>query len=275
MPEKLDDSSVLALTKDGEDALHEAGTTLEPRHLQALVLIDGESTVAQVLGRAPDAPEDVLRSSLAELVARGFVSAHDHSTSDALDPGDFFTTAVAHADAMEPGEEDHAEALATAEFLHQNGYSVNVARRPKVKHRFSRERRPMVLVVDDDPDICSLLRTYLKMEGFETRSAANRDEIVAEMHRAPLPDLVLLDVWLTDVNGFDVLARMRQHPVLKDLPVIMLTGEATREAVLRGIMGGADGYITKPFDIHHMVRAVKAVLGLSSDPNAQDWDYSL
>lgn len=275
MPPTLDDSAILALTNVGEHDLHEAGTTLEPRHLQALVLIDGETTVAQVLKRAQDKPPDALRKTLEELVEKGYVSALDHSASDALDAGDFFTSAATHAEAAEPGEEDHAEALATAEFLHQNGYSVNVARRPKVKHRFPKGRRPMVLVVDDDPDICSLLGTYLRMEGFETRSAASRDEIVAELRRAPLPDLVLLDVWLPDVNGFDVLARMRQHPVLKGLPVIMLTGDATREAVLKGIMGGADGYITKPFDIHHMVRAVKAVLGLTSDPNAQDWDYSL
>lgn len=275
MPPTLDEHAILALTNVGEHDLHEAGTALEPRHLQALVLIDGETTVEQVLNRAPDTPPDELRKTLEELVEKGFVCALDHSATDALDAGDFFTSSVAHADAVEPGEEDHAEALAAADFLHQNGYCVNVVRRPKAKHRFSKGRRPMVLVVDDDPDICSLLRTYLKMEGFETRSAANRDEIVAELRRAPLPDLVLLDVWLTDVNGFDVLARMRQHPVLKGLPVIMLTGEATREAVLRGIMGGADGYITKPFDIHHMVRAVKAVLGLSTDPNAQDWDYSL
>jgi len=270
-----DEGAILALTKKGEHDMHEAGTTLEPRHLQLLVLIDGEASVAEVLRRAQGTPEEVLRTSLAELIDKGYVSALEHSAIDALDPGDFFTSAVANADAVEPGEEDHAEALATAEFLRQNGYCINVARRPKEKRSHPRGRRPMVLVIDDDPDICSLLQTYLKMEGFGTRIAGNRDEIVAELRRAPLPDLVLLDVWLPDVNGFDVLARMRQHPMLGNLPVIVLTGEATREAALKGILGGADGFITKPFDIHHMVRAVKAVLGIASDGNAQDWDYSL
>jgi two-component system OmpR family response regulator len=87
--------------------------------------------------------------------------------------------------------------------------------------------------------------------------------------------LVLLDVWLTDVNGFDILNKMRQHPVLKKLPVIMLTAEATREAVLKGILGGADGYITKPFQIHPLVKAVKTVLGMKHDPHDIDWDYTL
>lgn len=275
MPPTLDDSAVLALTNVGEHDLHEAGTTLEARHLQALVLIDGQTTVAQVLRRAQDTPPDALRKTLEELVAKGYVSALDHSASDALDPGDFFTSGVAHAAAAESGGAADAEAAATMEFLHHNGYCVNVARRPKVKRELPGDHKPTVLVIDDDPDIASLLQTYLKMEGFASRAAANRAEILAELRRSPLPDLVLLDVGLPDANGFDILHKMREHPVLKGLPVIMLTGEATREGVIKGILGGADGYITKPFDIHHMVRAVKAVLGLSTDPNAQDWDYSL
>lgn len=60
----------------------------------------------------------------------------------------------------------------------------------------------------------------------------------------------------------DILARTRQHTVLKNMPVIMLTAEATREAVLHGLKGGADGYVTKPFEAEGLVTAVKAFLGL-------------
>jgi CheY-like chemotaxis protein len=275
MPPTLDESAILALTGDGEHELHEAGTTLEPRHLQVLVLIDGHATVAQVRRRARDTPPDLFGKSLAELIDRGFVSAHAESPSDALDPGDFFTSGVARTVAVEPGGQVDVEAAATTEFLRQNGYYVNVARRPAAKREGLEGHKPTVLVIDDDPDICGLLRTYLKMEGFDTRSAGNREEILAELRRSPLPDLVMLDVLLPDANGFDILHKMRQHPVLKRLPTIMLTGEATREAVLKGILGGADGYITKPFDIHHMVRAVKAVLGLEHKSGGHDWDYSL
>ncbi len=70
-----------------------------------------------------------------------------------------------------------------------------------------------------------------------------------------MPDLILLDVQLPDGNGFDILARMRQHPVLKNMPVIMLTAEATRESVLRGLQLGADGYVTKPFEPDVLVSA--------------------
>jgi two-component system OmpR family response regulator len=119
-----------------------------------------------------------------------------------------------------------------------------------------------VLVIEDDPHLAGLLKHVLTAEGFEVRTAGNREEIVAQMRRPPLPDLVLLDVVLPDANGFDVLLRIRQHPALKTIPVVMLTAQATRDAVLKGLSGGADGYITKPFRIEVLAKAVAAVLGL-------------
>jgi DNA-binding response OmpR family regulator len=100
------------------------------------------------------------------------------------------------------------------------------------------------------------------MEGFRSLGAHNRDEIMAALRTPPPPDLILLDVQMPDANGFDLLTRMRQHPLLKNMPVVMLTAEATRESVLRGLQGGADGYITKPFEPDVLMTAVKAVLGL-------------
>lgn len=271
----FDDKTVLALTREGERELREPGTTLAPAQLEALVLIDGQSNAAQVVKRSSNVAPDVLRASLSELIGKGLVSVVADAAHDTLDPGDFFTMEPAHTIISEAGEQVQAEADADTEFLRRNGYCVNMARRPAVERKPVDDRKLMVFIVDDDPDICNLLQMYLKLEGFDTCTAANREEIVTVFRRAPLPDLVLLDVWLTDVNGFDVLAKMRQHPVLKKLPVIMLTAEATRAAVLRGILGGADGYITKPFQIHPLVKAVKTVLGLKHDPKNQDWDYSL
>jgi CheY-like chemotaxis protein len=90
-----------------------------------------------------------------------------------------------------------------------------------------------ILAIDDDPNVCTLTKMYLKLEGLRTRMATNRAEIVAAFRQAPLPDLVLLDVGLPDVNAFDVLAKLRQHPVLKNVPVIMVTASATRELSIR------------------------------------------
>lgn len=267
----LGDTAILELTKNGERELREPGTKLAPAQLEALVLIDGHSTIEQVVKRAHSVTPDMLRASLSELIKKGFVCVV--KVGDALDPGDFFTLEPAPIATSDVGEQVQAEA--DAELLRRNGYCVNMARSPAVKQERPAGHKLIVLVIDDDPDISNLLQMYLKLEGFGTRTAGNRDEIIAAFRHTPLPDMVLLDVWMPDVNGFDVLTRMRQHPVLKGLPVIMLTAEATRGAVLKGIMGGADGYITKPFQIHPLVKAIKTVLGLKFDPKGQDWDFSL
>ena len=94
------------------------------------------------------------------------------------------------------------------------------------------------------------------------RMAAGKDEIVAALRIAPKPDAVLLDVTLPDVDGFEVLSRLKQHPVLKTVPVIVMTAKATSEAVIQGLVRGADGYITKPFDVDIISSAIKSVLGL-------------
>lgn len=271
----FDDNTILALTRNGERELSVPGTALAPIQLEVLILIDGHSTVAQVIKRARNIAPDVLRASLKDLIGKGFVSVDTNPAYDALDPGDFFTPSAARTATTEVGEQISAEADADTEFLRRNGYCVNMARRPEIERKRDDGRKPMVLIIDDDPDICGLLQMYLKLEEFDTSTATNRDEIVTALRRTPLPDLVLLDVWMADANGFDVLTKMRQHPALKNLPVIMLTAEATRAAVLKGLLGGADGYITKPFQIHPLVKAIKTVLGLKHNPKDQDWDYSL
>ena len=73
---------------------------------------------------------------------------------------------------------------------------------------------------------------------------------------------MLLDVVLPDADGFDILARLRQDPARRDLPIILVTGHTTREGVMRGLAGGADGYITKPIQYEALANGVKSVLGL-------------
>jgi CheY-like chemotaxis protein len=107
-----------------------------------------------------------------------------------------------------------------------------------------------------------LVRALMAGEGFEVSVAANRDEVVAGLRQPHLPDVVILDVMLPDVNGFDILQKLKAHPALKAVPVIMLTADAARESVMRGLAGGADGYITKPFEREKLLGGVRAVLGL-------------
>ncbi len=263
----LDDRAVITLTNRGEQALLEPGTTLTPPQLEALVLIGGSSTVSKILKRAPHSmPHDVLRVSLNELIERKYISANNELADNIIDPGDFFIPDKTSTTIPELGEQVHARIDADAEFLRQNGYYVSLVRKTAVQPSRAEGQKLSVLVVEDDPEILKLLQIFLTFEGFETRIASNRDEIVAAFRAPPLPDLVLLDIRLPDTNGFDVLASVRRHPAMKTLPVIMLTAEATREAVLKGLVGGADGFVTKPFQIDRLVKAVKTVLGLRQGP---------
>ena len=273
--ERLEDGAVLSITPEGETELSEPGTTLTAAQLEVLILMDGQCTLGQLTKRARRAAKPELRDNLQELIARNLVRVLSEPGGTFIEPGDFFTLkAPAPATAL-PGAQA-ASALADADlaFLRRNGYCVNIARRGESRKRPDGSNLS-VLIVDDDPDIGALLRKYLKLEGLDTRTVATGAEIEAALRRRPLPDLVLLDIGLANLDGFHVLAKMREHPVLRKVPVIMLTATANREVVLKGILAGADGHVTKPFRIHPMVRAVKAVLGLDYDPNEQDWDLSL
>ena len=121
--------------------------------------------------------------------------------------------------------------------------------------------KPSILVVDDDPNIARLAQLYLEKEGFETRTADRGDTALEEFRRLP-PDLVLLDVMLPGMDGFEVLKAIRKSG---SIPVIMVTArDETIDKVL-GLELGADDYITKPFDGKEMVARVRAVLRRSRE----------
>ena len=118
-----------------------------------------------------------------------------------------------------------------------------------------------ILVVEDDDGSALVIEKALQAYGCQTRRARNLSEIVEALAVKPFPHLVLLDVMLPDANGFDVLNRIRQHPALGKLPVMILTSLGERKHVTRGLMLGANGYITKPVPPSTLLEAIEAVLG--------------
>ena len=118
-----------------------------------------------------------------------------------------------------------------------------------------------ILVVEDDDGTALVIEKALHTYGCQTRRARNRLEIGEAIGAKPLPHLVLLDVMLPDANGFDVLNRIRQHPSLEHIPVMMLTSLGDRKDVARGLALGADGYITKPVLPSTLLEAIEAVVG--------------
>jgi len=118
------------------------------------------------------------------------------------------------------------------------------------------KEKPYILLVDDDPNISTLVTIYLEKENFEIKAVSRGDDAVNEFRRLP-PDLILLDVMLPGMDGYQVLKTVRKS---SSIPVIMLTArDETFDKVL-GLELGADDYITKPFDGKELIARVKAVL---------------
>lgn len=258
------DDDVFAITDKGVKELKSADTQMSVAELQVLVLMDGFTPVAGIADLVPGTSRDEVNAAVLRLALAKYIVNTVEPESDVNSSG--FSTITVPAGFFSSLKSDSPEAEGGASILKQKGYYVRIARRHADTHERKAGWRPTVLVVDDDIDLQKLIRTYFVLEGFIVRAALKRDDISIALRMQPVPDLILLDVHLPDADGFDILARLRHHPVLKTMPVIMLTGEATREAVLRGLKGGADGYVTKPFEADVLVTAVKAVLGLSSPP---------
>jgi DNA-binding response OmpR family regulator len=116
-----------------------------------------------------------------------------------------------------------------------------------------------VLVVDDDPDIARFIEVNLRTQGFEVHLAADGVEAL-ERARDTLPDLVLVDVMMPRMDGFQVVDRLRSEPRTANVSIIMLTAKALTADKVLGITTGADDYIIKPFDPIELVARVKGTL---------------
>ncbi|MHB8667397.1 MAG: response regulator transcription factor [Burkholderiales bacterium] len=260
-PRVILENDVVALTPKAQHELRGSATSLAPAALEVLVLIDGVATVGETAARARTLDRQAVVNILGNLLYDGYI-AFARDQAGAPDLVDFFQTTGTIKPLAAASAKAKKESAATTLLLQQQGYVARIARRASAGAKADNNRTLSVLVVEDEPHLASLLKHVLASEGFEVRLAKNRDQIIAEFRRSPRPDLVLLDVSLPDADGFEVLMKIRQHPALQSMPVVMLTAKATRDAVLKGLAGGADGYITKPFEIDVLVKAVNVVLGL-------------
>ncbi len=125
-------------------------------------------------------------------------------------------------------------------------------------------QEPYVLAVDDEEHITELIAMALGFQGFEVDRAASGREALAAIGRRR-PDLIVLDVMLPDLDGFEVARRLRQtEGAGTRVPIIFLTARDTTQDKIEGLRLGSDDYVTKPFSIEELVERVKAVLRRSS-----------
>lgn len=258
----MDNDNVFSLSRRGEAHLQDAGTTLAPEDLALLVRFDGSLSWGEVRATLPPSTREEAPRRIASLLVRGLL---ERVEPDPLGLRLRFDTRVLAAAA---GEAPPRDGLAS---LRRRGFRAGIAL--KRAARRAQELPVNVVLVEDDPMLAHFIQTFLTLEGFNVRTAGHRAEIVETIRRPPRPDLFLLDIDLPDTDGFAVLRGVRRHPVLCDVPCIMLTGTGTRESVIRGLGEGADGYITKPFDPDTLVRAVHSVLGAEDAPTPGLHDF--
>jgi len=126
------------------------------------------------------------------------------------------------------------------------------------------ERR-RILVVDDEPHLVKAVRLYLEMHGYEVLGATSGEEAL-EALREHLPDLIILDVMMPGMDGFETLEAIRE---VSAVPVIMLTAKGEEEHKVRGLSLGADDYVTKPFSQRELLARVQSVLRRAEAPPFQ------
>ena len=129
------------------------------------------------------------------------------------------------------------------------------------------ETKNHILVVDDEQDLCEILKFNLETEGYEVDTANSAEEVLeigAEKY-----DLLLLDVMMGAMSGFALAKKLKDEPMTANIPIIFLTARDTENDTVTGFNLGADDYISKPFSIREVLVRVRAVLRRTADPSTQ------
>ncbi len=117
-----------------------------------------------------------------------------------------------------------------------------------------------ILIVEDEPNIVISLEFLMKREGFEVDVAAD-GEAALKAASDSAPDLVLLDIMLPKINGFEVCQKLRADPRCRGMKIVMLTAKGRETEIAKGLALGADLYVTKPFSTKELVAQIKQLLG--------------
>ena len=260
--EDTDNPTIYTPTDKGKTELKAGSTKLSTVALELMVMFDGRSPVSAIVKRVTGAKPGEISDAVAALLRDKFIDIVGPGQIAEADFGSFFEVPIdALPDSVSAKFRDEAEK--GLQSLDRSGYYIGVAQQAAAKKTPNSGSKYSILLIEDNVQFTTAVRMLLKLEGYEPRVASSRDEIVAALRASPLPDVILLDVNLPGTDGFDILVRVRQHPALRAIPVIMLTAQSSRKDVLRGLSGGANGYLTKPFEHEALMKSLRAVLGLT------------
>jgi len=126
-----------------------------------------------------------------------------------------------------------------------------------------------ILAVDDERHIVRLVQINLMKEGYEVVTAGTGREALDKV-RSEKPDLVVMDVMMPEMDGFEALEKMKADPTMQNIPVIMLTAKAQDADVFAGWQKGADLYLTKPFNPAELLSFVRRIFASQTDPTVHE-----
>jgi len=251
-----DRERVYRLTRTGHDAWESQDTAVPADYRRMLWLMNFQGHAGVIRDLLRKYPKHVLDEWLAEMEELGLIeqTLETQESEAAFSSRDADRTqAMEQADLRQQADAAGASLARTGAYVAADRLSQRPAQRKAPADS-------VVLIVEDDPDQLALADLRVSMAGYKVRVASSVNAFLHSMLDEGAPDLLLLDVTLPDGDGFEVLAKMRRHPVLGSLPIVMLTARNDAADIGKGLLLGADGYITKPYTKNILADVIRRVL---------------
>jgi CheY-like chemotaxis protein len=247
---------VYRLTQAGREAWEGEDVAVPSDYRRILWLLDFHGHAGVITELLRSYPRYVLDEWLAEMEELGLIEA---APQGAGDEAAFSTWQTDRTQAMDRTDMRQEVENAGASLARTGAYVAT----DRLSQRPAQGKAPadtVVLIVEDDPDQLALADLRVSMAGYKVRVASSVNAFLQSMLDEGAPDLLLLDVMLPDGDGFEVLAKMRRHPVLSSVPIVLLTARNDAADIGKGLLLGADGYVTKPYTKNLLADVIRRVL---------------
>jgi len=243
-------------TEAGTRAWESQDAKVPAEHRRILGLLNSDAHADVIRGLLRRYSDKLIFEWLEKLVQLGLVEFTSAEAQHDLD----FTASLKLSDVIAEDKKSLAQdAQIAGAVIASKGAYLSAER---LKYAPSPTRTPaemLLLIVEDDPDQAELAKLRVAAAGYKVVLAASVEEMTRALKQAA-PDLLLLDVMLPDGDGFDILGNLRRHPDYALMPIVMLTVKATSSDIERGLMLGADGYVTKPYSKEVLAETIGRVL---------------
>ena len=269
---KIELDQVFSVTKRGNIQLLGASTRLGAIELRALVLLSKPMSLREIMPLIPESSEPGMLALAQALCKQGYIASSDRGTDD--ESIDFYSADMSLSPSLAEQQSATAQADKVKAELTRRGFYVSIARQAAQKVPPADGQSYFVLAIEDDPILARMYTQLLAMLHCRAGTASNRREVEEAVENGPKPDLIVLDLNLPDVGGFNLLHWLSAHPRLGSTPVIVASAETSKESIIRALALGADGYITKPIAVDSFTDSIRAVLGLPPIDRSKEGAWS-